>query len=79
VIVQHDHHSYMFSKPKCEGITMFGPQRDVACVVNGEVMQGSWFKLPYYFYDGLCDEITICIWNLVDKQIVHNFGGSVSW
>jgi len=35
--MQHDHYSYMFSKPKCKGITMFGPQRDVACVVNGEV------------------------------------------
>jgi len=38
MVMQHDNHSYIFSKPKCKGITMFGPQRDVVCIVNGEVI-----------------------------------------
>ena len=36
--MQHDHYSYVFSKPKCKRIIMFGPQRDGACLVNEEVM-----------------------------------------
>jgi hypothetical protein len=59
----------MFSKTMCKEITMYGPQRDIACVVNGEVTLGSCFELPYFFYDGLCDEITIWIRNLVDKNL----------
>lgn len=73
--MQHDHYSYMFSKTKCKEITMFGLQRDIACVVNGEVTLGSCFKLPYFF-------LWWFMWwdyNLDQKfswqKFVHNFGG----